>query len=108
MEKMMSLNQMKKAIQEKPLVILLAKTGNCGVCESVQFKVIELLKSHSRVKGMYAFHEDVPEITSEYMIFSAPTLLLFVEGKEMYRVSRFVRFDDLERILQLYEEELEM
>lgn len=85
---------------------MLSKTGNCGVCESVQFKVIELLKSHSRVKGIYVFNEDVPEIASEYMIFSAATLLLFMEGKEVYRISRFVRFDELEHILQLYEEEL--
>ncbi|MGX2961221.1 thioredoxin family protein [Peribacillus sp. JNUCC 23] len=106
MEKMMNLNQIKEAIQEKPLVILLSKTDNCGVCESVQCKVIELLKSHPRVKGVYVFNEDVPEITSEYMIFSAATLLLFVEGKEIYRVSRFVRFDEIERILQLYEKEL--
>lgn len=106
MEKMLNLNQIKEVIQEKPLVILLSKADNCGVCEDIHSKVIELLKSHSRVKGVYVFNGDVPEITSEYMIFSAATLLLFVEGKEMYRVSRFVRFDELERTLQIYEKEL--
>ncbi|WP_044640325.1 thioredoxin family protein [Risungbinella massiliensis] len=104
MERMTNLNQIKETIQKKPLTLLLVKTSNCGVCESVQFKMIELLKSHSHVKGIYVFNNDVPEITSEYMIFSAPTLILFIAGKEMYRVSRFVLFDELERLLQLYEE----
>jgi len=108
MQKMMNLNEIKETIQGSPLVLLLVKTGNCGVCESVQFKMSELLKSYSRVKGMYMFKEDVPEITAEYGVFSAPTLLLFVEGKEIYRVSRFVRFDELEHVLQIYEEELEV
>lgn len=108
MQKMKNLDEIKEAIQRSPLVLLLIKAGNCGVCEAVQFKVSELLKSYSRVKGMYVFKEDVPEMASEYVVFSAPTLLLFVEGKERYRISRFVRFDELERVLQIYEEELEL
>ncbi|AZV43999.1 thioredoxin family protein [Peribacillus asahii] len=107
MQKMMNLNEIKETIQGSPSVLLLVKAGNCGVCESVQFKMSELLKSYLQVKGMYVFKEDVPEITAEYVVFSAPTLLLFVEGKEIYRVSRFVRFDELKHILQLYEEKLE-
>ena len=49
---------------------------------------------------------EVEEIAGHLSIFTAPTLLLFVEGKEYLREDRFVRFADLEekltRIYELY------
>lgn len=88
------------------MVLLLIKTNQCGVCESIQVKAAGLLESHAGVKGMYVFMEDAPDTAAEYLALSAPTLLLFFQGKEVYRESRFVRFDELEQVLQRYEEAL--
>ncbi|MNJ66561.1 hypothetical protein D3C77_626500 [compost metagenome] len=88
-------------------MLLLIKTSQCGVCESIQAKAAGLLKSHAAVRGINVFMEDAPDTAAEYLALSAPTLLLFFQGKEVYRETRFVRFEELEQVLQMYEEALE-
>ncbi|WP_019636986.1 thioredoxin family protein [Paenibacillus fonticola] len=107
MQRLYQLSEIKQMIQEHSLVLLLIKTSQCGVCDSIQAKAAVLLESHAKVKGSCVFMEDAPDTASEYLALSAPTLLLFFQGKEVYRESRFVRFDELEQVLQSYEGALE-
>lgn len=107
MQRLYELSEIKQAIQEHDLVLLLIKTSQCSVCESIQVKAGGLLDSHKAVKGIYVFMEDAPDTAAEFLALSAPTLLLFCQGKEVYRESRFVRFEELEQVLHRYEEALE-
>ena len=107
MQRLYQLSEIKQMIQEYPLVLLLIKTSQCGVCESIQAKAADLLESHSKARGIYVFMEDAPVTAAEYLALSAPTLLLFFQGKEVYRESRFVRFEELEQVLRRYEGALE-
>ncbi|MFC7677943.1 thioredoxin family protein [Paenibacillus sp. GCM10028914] len=106
MQQMKSMDAIQKVIEGEKLVLFVVKTGQCGVCESVQAKVSVMLESYSEVTGIYAYMEDAPEVASAYLAFSAPTLLLFFEGKEVYRIARFVRFDELDHVLSQYVEAL--
>ncbi|GAA0133236.1 hypothetical protein YSY43_00760 [Paenibacillus sp. YSY-4.3] len=107
MQRLYQLSEIKLTIQEHPLVLLLIKTSQCGVCESIQVKVTDLLESYANVRGIYVFMGDAPDTAAEYLALSAPTLLLFFQGKEVYREARFVRMDELEQVLQRYEGALE-
>lgn len=104
MHQLMNLNDVKQTIGEKPLVLMVIKTGQCRVCESVQAKAAIMLESHKDITGIYVYMEDAPDAASEYLAFAAPTVLLFYEGKEVYRAARFVRLDELEYVLTQYEE----
>lgn len=106
MQQLKSLEDIQQVIAEQRLVLLVIKTGQCGVCESVQDKVSVMLESRPVVKGIYAYMEDAPDVASAYLAFSAPTVLVFFEGKEVFRVARFVRFDELDHVLSQYEEVL--
>ncbi|WP_211748775.1 thioredoxin family protein [Paenibacillus sp. Marseille-Q4541] len=106
MERMMSLNEMEQVIEKNQLVLSIIKMRNCGVCESVSAKVSTMLESKISVKGIYVYTEDVPEVASRYLAFSAPTVLLFYGGKEVYRAARFVRCDELDHVLSQYEENI--
>ncbi|WP_054956275.1 thioredoxin family protein [Paenibacillus dakarensis] len=106
MQQLMSQEAIQHVIEEQRLVLFVVKTGQCGVCESVQAKVAVMLESHPDVTGIYVYMEDAPEVASAYLAFSAPTVILFFEGKEVFRVARFVRFDELEHVLSQYEEAL--
>lgn len=106
MQRKMSLNEVKTAIEENPLVLMVVKTSSCGVCESVQAKVSIMLEPRADVTGVYVYLEDAPSLASEYLVFSSPTVLLFYEGKEVYRTVRFVQFDELDHVLSQYEARL--
>ncbi|UNK21212.1 thioredoxin [Paenibacillus sp. N3/727] len=101
---MKSLNEINQVIENEPLVLLIIKTGQCGVCESVEAKVSLMLESRPSVNGIYVYMEDAPDVASAYLALTAPTLLLFYEEKEVYRIARFVRFDELDHVLSQYEE----
>lgn len=82
MQRLYQLSEIKQMIQESPLVLLLIKTSQCGVCESIQAKAAGLLKSHAKVRGIYVFMEDAPDTAAEYLALSAPTLLLFFKERK--------------------------
>lgn len=100
----MSMNEVEQVIDGNQLVLAVLKTSHCGVCGSVLAKASVILESKLTVTGIYVYMEDAPEIASKYLAFSAPTVLLFYAGKEVYRVDRFVRFDELNHVLSQYEE----
>jgi thioredoxin-like negative regulator of GroEL len=47
--------------------------------------------------------KDVPAITGRLMVLVAPIVLVFVDGKEVYRADRYVRMNELERVLHQYD-----
>ncbi|GIP38562.1 hypothetical protein J31TS4_18420 [Paenibacillus sp. J31TS4] len=106
MKRVFSMNEVRQAIGENRLVLLLLKTGQCGVCEAVEAKADGLLASHPAATGISVYLEDAPDAASEFMAFAAPTVLLMADGKEVYRITRFVRFEELEHKLAQYEEAL--
>ncbi|MCU6709118.1 thioredoxin family protein [Paenibacillus sp. J5C_2022] len=96
------LNEVRATIEEHRLMLLLMKTEHCGVCEAIQAKVESLVEEMPRAHSGYVYVEDVPELASEYLVLTAPVLLLFFEGREVHRFSRFVRLDELHSVLERY------
>ncbi|OJG68314.1 hypothetical protein RV09_GL001561 [Enterococcus moraviensis] len=56
---------------------------------------MELLKNYPTIELREVEADKVKEISAEYLIFSAPTLLFFVDGKEYIREGKFVQFKKL-------------
>lgn len=106
MNTLYDLSQVKAHIEGHPLSLLLIKTTNCGVCEAVLSKLEQLLAKYPRIQSAAVTLEKVPSLAAEYLVLTAPTILLFVEGKEVYRQSRFVIFEQLEETLQLWVEQV--
>lgn len=105
-EHITSLEQVKSSIKKHPILLLLIKTDHCGVCDSVMAKLEDLLPIYTQVQGMYIRMEEAPDLSGEYLVFTAPTLLLFVEGKEVFRQSRFILMGEVEKQLQGWSEAL--
>ncbi|MFD0958042.1 thioredoxin family protein [Paenibacillus chungangensis] len=96
------LKEVRAAIQEHRLMLLLMKTEHCGVCEAIQAKVKSMMEEMPGVHSGYVYVEDVPELASEYLVLTAPVLLLFFDGREVHRFSRFVRMEELYSVLERY------
>ncbi|MGN7357054.1 thioredoxin family protein [Paenibacillus sp. SAF-054] len=94
-----SLQEVKDEIQNNPLTLLLIKTDYCKVCDSVMAKLDTLMPSYPRVNDIYIRMEEALEVSGEYLVFTAPTLILFMEGKEVFRQSRFIVMGDVEKQL---------
>lgn len=102
MEIYKNLQDIKNLISTNKINIVLVKAKACGVCEAVLAKLEELLKDFPKVNAASVYADEVPSISGEYLVFTAPTVLVFFEGKEICRESRFVRFESLRDVLGLY------
>ncbi|MGD8191899.1 thioredoxin family protein [Brevibacillus ginsengisoli] len=98
------LTEIKESINHHKISLLFIKMAHCGVCDVVFAKTEELLKKYPEINRIAASIEETPELAGEFLVFTAPTILLFAGGKEVLRQSRFVMFNELEDTLKLINE----
>ena len=65
-------------------------------------KVNRLLKQYKNVGNIVVSFEDMKEISAKYLVFTAPTVLLFHQGKEILCESRFISLENTERTLKMF------
>lgn len=103
MKKLQKIQEVITFINETHLAFLYVSQEDCSVCHALKPKLIELLKNYPKIDLREVEADKVKEISAEYLIFSAPTLLFFVDGKEYLREGKFVQFKKLANsIEQIY------
>ncbi len=92
------INEIKRFVESNTAVMLYFYNDNCAPCVSLRPRVEKLVaEEFPEIKLKLINGELNPEITAEYGIFSNPTLLVFFEGSEFRRESKYIS------ISQLYE-----
>lgn len=96
-----SLTEILKAIQpEQAPVVLYFTTPTCNVCKSIFPRLEELMQAYPQ--KLYKIDaEQFPELAGQSRVFTVPTILVFAEGKEVLRESRFIDFQRIQRLLDL-------
>lgn len=87
--------EVKKFIYKNKISLVYISMDNCKVCDAVFFKLQELLNEFPKIKCIFVKANEVPQILGEYLVFTAPTILFFLNGREVFRESRFVQFEKL-------------
>ncbi len=95
-----SIQEIQEAISQNEYVLLFIGDSACSTSRALDNKIEEFGQKHSKVKVLYTLLAALPSLASEYMVFVAPLVILFVEGKEVYREGRFVEFAKLEKFIQ--------
>jgi len=95
-----SIQEIKEAISENDYVLLFIGDSACSTSRALDNKIEDFGEKHSKVKVLFTLLAALPTLASEYMVFVAPLVILFVEGKEVYREGRFVEFAKLEKYIQ--------
>ena len=95
MEKVHSLEAIKAKLVAENLVLLYISRPNCSVCHALLPQVEGVLEDFKSVISIHADAEEIPEMAGEFSIFTVPVIIVFVDGKEMFRKARFVPIDEL-------------
>lgn len=84
-------------------VLFYFTTPDCNVCKVLKPKVEKLLaEQFTLIKFVYINTLDAKELAAQKNIFTVPTILFYIGGKEYLRKSRFVNLDELEEKLARY------
>lgn len=95
MKELHSIEEVHGLMEGNNLSLLLVKTENCGVCESVLFKLNELKDSYKDVDFAFLYANNVPLVAGKLLVFTAPTVIIFAGGKEVFRQSRFIQMGEI-------------
>ncbi len=84
-----TIEQIKKEIDSKEPILIYFSGENCSVCKVLKPKIeSEITKNFRRFK-LYEVKTDIyKEITSEFTVFSIPTIIVYFDSKEFKRYGR--------------------
>ncbi len=100
----MSLESLQSSIRDEVGVLVYFSGENCNVCHALRPKFKELFDTEfPLIKQVYLDAEENAEIALHYQVFSVPTMLVFLDGREFVREGRAVSLYQLkEKLLRPY------
>lgn len=89
-------------ILNKDLVIIVAKTHTCSTCTMISEHLHHTIKRLNEVEHYQVFVDDMDSFRGKHVVFSVPTVLIFSNGKELLRESRFIDTHKINRLIDAY------
>ncbi|MCK9444315.1 MAG: thioredoxin family protein [Tissierellaceae bacterium] len=102
LNKLDSMELIEQLVKENDMALLYFSGENCGVCKSIRPKVEEILATYPKIKGAYIDVENHPHLGVSYSIFTIPSIVFFIEGKETLRESRHLSIQELDNKINRY------
>ncbi len=97
----MSLEEIQQIIQKEMGVLLYFSGEQCNVCHALRPKFQELFDNEfPQIKQIYLDAHNNPEISAHFGVFSVPTMMVFLDGREFIREGRSVSLYQLSEQLK--------
>ncbi|HPT14340.1 MAG TPA: thioredoxin family protein [Bacteroidales bacterium] len=91
-----SINQLKEITARSKAALIYFFNDTCAPCVALRPKVSELVETHFPLMELYFCNAiQYPEIAADYGIFASPALLVYFEGKEYIRESKYISMSAL-------------
>ena len=100
------INRLKEIVHSAPFCLLYIQAPDCGLCSVMLKKVEQVTHNHEMLRSAHAELQVVPEIAGTFLVATAPTVLVFVRGKEVFRSGTFIDTLKLEQVLTMWEDNL--
>ncbi|MDD2652099.1 MAG: thioredoxin family protein [Sulfurimonas sp.] len=95
---MQTIEDIDKSIKENRAVMLYFSAPTCNVCHALKPKLLEAIESNFREFKILSIDTSVEqEIAAYFSVFTIPTVLLFLDGREFLRKSRHMSVDEVVR-----------
>lgn len=92
----MTLEELQQTIREEVGVLVYFSGEHCNVCHALRPKFKEVFDvEFPQIKQIYLDAHENAEISAHYSVFSVPTMLVFLDGREFVRESRAVSMHKL-------------
>ena len=96
MKHLTNIIDIEQTITDNGICLFYIKAPDCGVCNVMLDKVMRLADLFPSLTSFYTDITEEPLIAGQFLVYSGPTVLLLMDGKEVYRGSQFIDFEELE------------
>ena len=90
MKHLTNIQNIEQTLKDNRLCLFYIKAPDCGVCSVMLDKVERLADSYTSLCSFYTDIREEPLIAGRFLVYSGPTVLLLMEGTEIYRASQFI------------------
>lgn len=88
--------ELSAALKKHSAAMLYFSSPTCNVCQVLRPKIMERLEElYPQIARLHVDLSVTPEIGAEFQVLAAPTVILFLEGKEFIRKYRTISVDGL-------------
>lgn len=95
---MQTLEDIKKIIEENLAVMVYFSAPTCNVCHALKPKLLEAIESNfEKFEVVSVDVSQEQETAAHFSVFSIPTVLVFLDGREFLRKSRHMSVDEVVR-----------
>ena len=102
MKHLTSIKDIEQTIKDSRLCLFYIKALDCGVCNVMFDKVEKVADGFPSLCSLYTDIIEEPLIASHFLVYSGPTVLLMMDGKEVYRGSQFIDLEELQYNINRY------
>ena len=95
MKHLTNIQDIELTIAENRLCLFYIKAPDCGVCNVMLDKVGQVADTFPSLCSFYTDIMEEPLIASRFLVYSGPTVLLLMDGNEVYRGSQFIDLEEL-------------
>ena len=89
--------------EEQTAVLAYFSTDACSVCKVLKPKVEEMATvAFPKMQLAYVKSDVLPDVAAQNSVFTAPTIVVFFDGRETIRKSRAFSVDELQQEIQRY------
>ncbi len=97
----MNLQEIKEKIETKDGVMLYSWGDNCNVCDVLKPKISESFKENfPKIEQIFIDAKNNTDIAAEFSVFSIPTTIVYLAGKEFAREGRAMSVNALVQKIQ--------
>ncbi len=97
----MNLESLQNIIRTEVGLLLYFSGENCNVCHALRPKFQKLFdKEFPQLKQIYLDAHEYAEISAHFQVFSVPTMIVFMDGREFAREGRSVSLHQLTQKLK--------
>lgn len=97
-----TLPEIEQHLAENPLSLLYVVSRDCSVCHAVEPKLAAVLAELPQIAAARADAAGLPELAGRFHVLTAPVVMLFAEGREVWRAAKFIYMDELAQKLALW------
>lgn len=98
-----TLAEFDEIVKSNIAAVFYMSTPDCNVCKVLKPKLMEFLADKfPKIKFIYVNIAEAKELAAQKNIFTVPTIIFYIGGKEYLRKSRFVNLDEFEDELARY------
>ena len=90
----MNIEKLNNIIKIKPAVMIYFRGAHCSVCKVLHPKITSAFKEqYPLIEQINLEVEQYPEIAGQFNVFVLPTIIVYIDGKEVNRKSRNISVD---------------